>query len=233
MNNVRTIFTVIRRLSRKLQNSYWTFPIALLVTVSILSCLGISGSSVGSYDGIVNNDTSKLWFLNTTPQPIRSDEWLVNTQMTVAQYNDGFPVINDRIGTGQDMSVVLDVPYAEWSVFFKPQNWIFFIAPLNFAFAFKWWLLAAVLSLGVYVLFLRLLPKSRLAAILLSGCVFLAPMIQWWYQAITILPLALGLFILSLLLALHEPASRRRKVILAALLSYCLATFALVMYPPF
>ncbi len=187
------------------------------------------------YDGVLNNNTAPdLGVIRTKPQPIRSDEWLVMTQMTVAQHENGFPVTNDFIGTGQDMAIVLDVPYAEWSVFFKPQNLVFFVAPLDFAFAFKWWLLGALLILGVYAFSLSVLRKKTVVAALLGVSVFLSPMVQWWYQSITIMPLAMGFFIAAIIVNLAlQNNSHKKKLLLHLAFVYCSAVFAMSMYPPF
>lgn len=217
-----------------LYRSVWLFPLTVLVTIILLSFVNISGSSVGMYDGVLNPTTkSKSSVINLEPRAIRSDEWLVNTQMTIAQEKADYPVINTNIGEGQDMSVVLDVPYKEWSVLFKPQNLIFFIAPLDFAFAFKWWFLGGLLAVSAYFFFLKLVPGRRFAAACFGTILFFTPMVQWWYQTITILPIALGFLILTLFISLHETQTTKKRLLLSASLAYLFTVFALVMYPPF
>ena len=70
------------------------------------------------------------------------------------------PAQNKNIGVGQDMSIVADAPYTDWSMLFRPHNLIFFLLPIGFAFAFKWWLLSAGLALSVYIFVLFLYPRK-------------------------------------------------------------------------
>lgn len=123
------------------------FPLVIFVLVFLATALRISGTSVGVYDYVLDDDPSDGLALGQ-PRTVRSDEWAVNTPFTLSQTQNGFSMYDDNIGTGQDMAVVLDVPYADWSAVFRPQNMPFFILPSEFAFALKWWSLAALLLLA-------------------------------------------------------------------------------------
>jgi hypothetical protein len=229
----------------KLRHSVWFFPAIATIILILLTCLRISGTSVGLYDsyfyGAGHKDSSLLF---GSPQGIRSDEWLFNTQMIIAQSKDGFPHINHTIGSGRDMSLVVDAPYKDWSVIFKPQNLSFFVLPLGFAFAFKWWLLLYLLLISCYFFVLRLLPDKRLLASILSLGFGLSPFVFWWYQTITLAPLFYGFFIMLLGMriingeVLKLPNGRalslkRSYLVYIIGLSYLLVSFGLLLYPPF
>lgn len=227
----------IRLNYRKYQHTRWfkaitNPPVVVFVIILTLSILGISGSSIGMYSHFFNkNGDSNLLVGN--PSAIRSDEWLVNSQMLLAQKNADYPYINENIGNGQNMSLVIDVPYKEWSILFKPQNWIFFIAPFDFSFALKWWLLIFAVFCSAYYLCLHFLPKKRLVATLLALALSLSPFIQWWLTPGITMIIALSLFITLLLLKIHESREKKKKIIYSSILSYCLVCFALILYPPF
>ncbi|MET0779574.1 MAG: hypothetical protein ABWY71_01945, partial [Candidatus Saccharimonadales bacterium] len=215
------------------RKSIWVFPSVLIFGLLLLTALGISGSSIGVYpmlDGTADKDSSAI-ALN--PRGVRSDEWLVNTQFTVAQAKNDYKRINDNIGNGQDMSLIVDVPYKEWSAGFKPQNLIFLVLPLEHAFAFKWWLLAALLILACYFFMLELFPGKRLRSTVLSLFVGLTPMVFWWYQSATLLPIAYGFFIMLLVMRLVKAGSTRARLGYSLLLSYVLICFGFILYPPF
>ena len=169
----------------------WLFPGLVISLLIGLSVMQLSGSSVGVYDSFFGRSTPDL--VNGQPRTVRSDEWMVTTPLTAAQQAEQFPTTNQDIGEGQDMSLVVDVPYADWSSLFKPQNWAFFWLPLDMAFAFKWWSLAALLLLAVYSFVLFFAPQRYLLAALISLAFLFSPFIQWWYQSITVLPIAYGL----------------------------------------
>lgn len=218
----------------------------VLVVYLLMTIFSLSGSSVG----VFSNDSSKVITSERLgiPREIRSDEWLVNTSFTVAQYQAGYPRVNQNIGQGQDMSVALDVPYKEWSILFKPQNLFFFILPFSNAFAAKWWFSLVVMLLGTYGLSMSLLKNRkdrRLISSLLSIATSFNPMLIWWYQSATSPPLTIGylmilatLYIKSLADNDNTPSvwqniktkSGALKILSSAYFATC---WALLMYPPF
>lgn len=220
------------------------YPVLLTTALVTLTCLQLSGSSVGIYNQLLyGNKKRDPSLVVGSPKLVRSDEWLVTTQLTVAQKEADFPRINKSFNGGEDMSIITDVPYKDWSVLFKPQNLIFFVLPLTFAFAFKWWLLLYLLLMGSYYFTLRLLPKKYWLAIgssLLIGC---SPFVFWWYQTITIAPLFYAFFIMlasmniidnkSVILFGRSINNKVSTFVRVIVLSYLLVAFGLVLYPAF
>lgn len=200
----------------------------------VLTALGIHGSSVGMYNRyLYGSDYEDPHLLFGEPQAVRSDEWLVVTPYIVSQDQNGYPRINRDIGYGQDMSIVVDVPYEDWSVLFKPQNLAFLFLPLENAFAFKWWFLGYLLMVACYFFVLELLPDHRMFAALLSLALFLSPFVQWWYQPSTLMSLAMVFLALLILVRLLHTKGTLEKTAWALALSYVTTVFILVMYPPF
>lgn len=211
----------------------WYFPIAVLLALLVLTALRISGTSIGVYSMLNGTSEQDQGDVALNPRGVRSDEWLVNTQMTVAQATNNFQSINTNIGQGQDMTLVVDAPYREWSQAFKPQNLIFFILPLEYAFAFKWWILSVILILACYFLLIELFPGKILRATLLSLFVGFAPLVFWWYQSITLLPIAYSFLMILLFLRLLKAENTKARITYSLLLTYVLICFALLLYPPF
>jgi hypothetical protein len=226
--------TTFRGRASRLGESPWLFPIICIATLFLLTAFHISGSSVGIYHTYFYGDGSKdNNLLINRPRAVRSDEWLANTQMTIAQANNDYRQVNPNIGTGEDMSIILDVPYKDWSAIFKPQNLVFFVLPLEYAFAFKWWLMACLLLLSSYSFVLILLPKRRLFAALFALALLFSPFVQWWYQYITLAPISYTLFSLSVFILILRARQFGIRLWLGILMSYLMACFILVLYPPF
>ena len=240
MQVLRSIFTKLKDDSYK----KWIFPSTIIFCLIFATGFKISGSSFGLYyDSFLNGKSSNL--ISGEARPIRSDEWLVVTQFTIAQKEAGYPLINKNFGnSGKNMSLVSDAPYKEWSTVFRPQNLAFLIVPFEFAFAFKWWLLLASLLLSIYFLSLKFLPNKYA----LSGSIAIigsfTPFIFWWYQTITIMSIVWGIVILLLIMKLIEnkslPFLKRYKhgdiisnLTLSLLLTYSMVSFALLLYPAF
>ena len=210
------------------------FPLICLVLLLGLTACRVSGSSVGLYNqafyGSENHDPN---LLANSPRGVRSDELLHLTPTAVGQVETDMNVINPTIGHGEDVSVVLDAPYHEWSTLFRPQNFAFFVLPLEYAFAFKWWLLAFLLLVSCYYLCILLLPSKRLWAALIAIIVFFSPFVQWWYQTGTLACLFYSFFIALTSILLLRTSSKIRQLLLGAVLAYELIAFALITYPPF
>jgi len=223
------------------KHKVFIFPAILFLLLICLTLCRISGTSIGIYHqylyGPSTHDPNLLF---GHPQAIRSDEWLVNTQITISQSQHDFSVTNPEFTDGKDMSVTFDVPYREWSVLFKPELLSFLVMPLEFAFAFKWWFMLFGLMASAYFFVLKLLPNKLFVAILTSIIIGCSPFVFWWYQTNI---MAFGFLILLISMSLIDGAQLRlfkhtfsakvSTILKTAALSYVLIAFALTLYPPF
>lgn len=213
--------------------SVWLFPALLTLALILLTAFKINGSSAGVYQTYFYGTQKDSHLLANKPQSIRSDEFLVNTQMVLAQSKAHFPEVNENIGNGENMSLILDVPYKGWSQLFKPHNLAFFALPVDYAFAFKWWLMAYLLAISCYFFVLALLPGRRLLAAGIATSLLFSAFVQWWYQYITVGPLYYSLFLGTTFVYFLRQKALLQKILLAALITYLVICFALVLYPPF
>lgn len=228
---------------RRFFASVWLFPVLLFVVVTLLTACKISGTSLGVYYPILYGQSQKNPdMIAGHPQGVRSDEWLVNTQLTIAQKAADYPLVNPNIEGGENMSVVGDAPYKGWSEAFRPQNLAFFVLPFAFAFAFKWWLLLYLVIVSCYFFVLRFFPGKRLMAALLGTAIGLSPFLFWWYQTGTLAPIFYGFFILLMgmriidsekVIFLKKYDERYSQSINVLVLGYLLAAFGLILYPAF
>lgn len=224
-----------------LKYSAWTFPLGLALLVILLTTLRISGTSVGAYHQALYGDTTRdPNLLYGHPRAIRSDEWLSTTQMIVSQSKNEYPIFNKDLQSGRSVALSADLPAKDWAAVFKPQNWSFFVLPLEYAFAFKWWLLMYLLIVACYFFVLRVLPGQRLFAALFSTAIGIAPFELWWYQSGAYLSLAYGFMMAILIMRIlnGEPArfvkNRTWSIsIYVLVLAFILSCFGLIIYPPF
>lgn len=217
-------------IARKAVSNIWFFPAILALLLAVLTITSVSGSSIGIYDVLLQEKSDDL--ISGTLRTTRSDEWVVNTPLTFSQVNNNFPLINPDVGQGQDMALIADVPYKEWSVLFKPQNLVFFILPIAQAFAFKWWFLSFILMLSAYLFFV-LITSRKLVAALLAIFIAFNPFVHWWYQSITILPVAYTFLMLVAAIQLVKTSNQKLRILYSCMLTYLIVCFTLIMYPPF
>lgn len=211
----------------------YIFPVIIVLLLIIAAVFRINGSSVGEYHDFFYGNVKDSHLLYGQPQPIRSDEWLTVTPMVASQAATNYHIQNKTIGQGEDMSVILDVPYKNWLVVLRPWNLGFLILPFEIAFSLRWWAPLVLLGLVVYLLALKLFPRKYLFASLLAVFIMLSPLIQWWYRDYIISTLAFGLGALLIAMQFLDTSKRYIKILLAILLGYTLAVFAFIQYPPF
>lgn len=213
------------------------FPSTVVVFGIIMTAFSIHGWSIGelSYyygDSTIKNDKALLY---GEPLRIRSDEWMVLTPKSIAQYKNHLSNINKNIGSGEDASIIIDAPTKDWASFFMPQNFGYFFLPLDNALAFKWWFLICGLLITVYYFVLRFFSGNKLAAIGLAAFVAYAPLIQWTFRSFIVIPtitILLGLIVGANILKICKLVSWQ-QVLNMGLLTYLLVVFAIVLYPPF
>lgn len=244
MNQFFTFYRKINlyQLLLRFVRSVWFFPSILLTMLIIFTVLQVSGSSIGVYSHTFYGEAKNPKLLFNNPRPIRSDEWLVSTQLTIAQHAAGYPKVNSNIMGGRDMTVVADAPTKDWSTIFRPQNWAFFVMPLEYAFAFKWWVLLFLVIVSCYFFTLHVFSNKKIFAALFSTGVGLTPFLFWWYTTGTFGPIFYGFFILLVSMKIIDGKKifflkKRRLVyshgLYAIVLAYLLTAFALILYPPF
>lgn len=227
---INNMLSIINYIGRKVKAN--PFPSALIAVFILLTAFGISGSSMGAYDSIFLGKSPGV--LLGTPRPIRSDEWLVQSQETLIQKAAGYPTVNKNIGLGQDMSIIIDVPSNSWFSAFKPQNLFFFVMPYSNAFAAKWWFMALVMVLGFYFLMDSLFPHKRLVISLASLILLFNPFVQWWYLPGTMLTIGYSLWAFLMLIKIFEKTNNIKSLAFySGGLAYATICFIFLLYPPF
>ena len=210
------------------RRAMWVFPVLIGILVVTFSALGVSGSSTsllgseGGRDGVVGG----------SPRAVRSDEWLVRTPMVVGQVERGFSRFAE-VGVGQhDMSVLGDFAVSSWTAFFHPQSTLFFVLPVESAFAFEWWSTGALLLLGAYALLLVLIRDWRwsvVGALVLWG----SPFFHWWhYPAMAAIASWALLAAASFLSSLNPELRGWHRWWRVGVTAYFGSCFALILYPP-
>ena len=213
-----------------------TIAIALLCTTFVgLVSLGVTGSSIPLAYRIAPFLRAKTVRLAFAPQPIRSDEWVVITQMAIGQRNHrpAFPVVNHNLGEeGQNMLVVgmSGVPVRHITQLVKPATWGFYFLDLRRALAWYWWFPIFGCLFALWWLFDLLLPGQWRLGLALSLLFCLSPYCVAWsfWPAYTVFFGAVALCTSMLLLRQNIPW----KLGLGVALGLELAGFALVLYPP-
>lgn len=152
-----------------------------------LIMFGLSGSSISYFKkwapDLISMDDKVLI---GHPKEIRSDEWAVNTLLSIGQYQNKEsrnPRITSNLGPApRDMSIVHDtgVPTSELSTLSKVNLWGFFVFDLRRALAWDWWVPVFVGLNGIWLLLNLLFPGQSLFNFSLALLFALAPECVMW-----------------------------------------------------
>lgn len=209
------------------------YPLAFLGALfAILVVLGLTGSSTGvMHDLVSDNADSDL--IAGAPEPIRSDEWFVQTTWTISQVEQDLPTRNDTFPGGMDATVQHDLPTRDWSTALRPHLWGFLALPLDQAMAVKWWLPGFTMIAAAFLFALTLIPRRPLTAMVLAVGFYLAPFFQWWFLSITFYPPAWAFLTMALIVWCLKSMRQAGKWVLAGLVAYLTAAMGTGIYVPF
>lgn len=201
------------------------------MVVVLLALCQISGSSVGLFDGIGGTASQSNSLLFGKSRAIRSDEYLVSTPTLISQDRNDEKTVNNHIGDGINFGFHYNLPTDNIFAIFKPATWVFFFTNnIEFSFSFFWWSRLALFIISIYLLLLELTNKNLFLSIIGSLLFYFTPFIQWWLPVDTIIPISFGIFLFIQLLKTNNPI---HEILYGLGLTYCIISFAIIMYPPF
>lgn len=205
-------------------------PVILFI---VLTAFAINGSSVAAFDSFLGlNPSSDPNLLFGQVRPIRSDEFLVNTPLAVAEERVDFRPVNPNVGLGENVAVYSGTPAWSWKALFDPTSWPYLVLPLPSAFAASWWLRDLLLLIGGYLVLMVLTRGDLVLSVGVPIALLYAPFVQWWRAAALGAP-AYGLLVSYFALQVLIRASVVGRLISGVLLGYFATCFLFVLYPPF
>jgi hypothetical protein len=128
--------------------------------------------------------------------------------------------------------MLLNLPVAYYTTWFRPQLFGFFILDFERGFSFCWWLKIIGVVLASVWLLRQLGLQSRGLALFAGLWILLS--LQWWLSSPTMLPemIASGMICCGCAVAFFTQTSRWRLAVAFSVFVYCGLNFALCFYPP-
>lgn len=208
------------------------FPLLLALAGVLLIGLSVNGTSSGVWHQELETGRDPDLLLGT-PQPIRTDEWNVQTVWAIAQVEQGLPVVNESFPGGMDATIPQDLPRADWSVAFRPHLLGFLVFDVDHGQAWKWWLPALSLLAAAYCFVVTVIPRRPLLSAGLALAFYLSPLLHWWFLQTTLWPVAWGFVVLTAVLWSLRARTRVAPLVWAGLLAYLTVVMAMGIYVPF
>jgi hypothetical protein len=213
----------------------WVVGIPLLALALVfvgLVAFGVTGSSTGVVHSLIETGQDED-LLAGDPQPIRSDEWFVQTSWTISQVEQDLPLRNETFPGGMDATVQHDLPVRDWSTAFRPHLAGFLFLPLDQAMAVKWWLPGFAMMATAFLFVVSLLPRRPLSALALAAGFFFSPFFQWWFLSMTFYSAAWAFLVMAAVVWCLKSIGRGGPWALAALAAYLTVTLGTGIYVPF
>lgn len=207
----------------------WQIGIAAIVVCTLCR---VHGSSIGMIaEWISGYDTSRLW---GTARAIRSDEYVVFTEMALAQVKSGFSWFSDIWGfSKRDMFMTYGQPILNIVTLYRPfaVGYILFGAEYGLA---LYWSSRFVILVLVSFEFARLFTNDERKLSLVFAClVGLSPIVQWWYSVGGLVEMLIfGQLAVILLYQYIRCKSRYIKATCMAGIILCSGGYIMTLYPP-
>ena len=213
----------------------WRWPL-VIVLFGLCVLLKLNGSSVAFWTKILHESETQSGLLLFSPKLVRLDEWHAWTPSVLSQarQNSPFPIENPSLGAGRS-PLLMSVPVAYYTTFFRPQFWGFFLFDFERGYSFYWCckVFGLLLASGW---FLRQLGLRNRGLILFGTLwIFFSGYIQWWFSSPAMLPEMLGTWAICTGCAINffkETNPWRIAVALTAF-AFCGVNFVLCLYPPY
>lgn len=215
------------------------YYIAITLFVLLVS-FKFHGSSIGCWDNYYHDygeNYTKSTILGE-PRGIRSDEWLVQTPMYMAQatLEDGLQRKNTNINPdGQDMIVSYYTPVLDLTIIGSPMNWGFLFLDVERAFSWYWNFKVIALFMLSYEMALMLSNRNRKIALFGATLIAYSSASQWWFSTVVV---NLTIFSQGCIVATYyylrnnsRSNSIKKKILLAAMFIVSGVGFILTLYP--
>lgn len=207
------------------------YIIALIVlTVSVL--LELNGTSLYKWSSFLKGAEQYKPILGSA-KGIRSDEWAVWSAFAISQGYEGWPAVSQAIAGGNVSTLWISVggiPALNPALLFKPLYWGFLLLGTARGFSFLWTMRFLLLFLVSFELAMRYTKKNAWLSFGAAMVITFAPYVQWWYSQSVAEVLIFSQAMLLCLDAYVNSNSRKKRILLAVLLAYCIGCYVMVAY---
>ena len=209
--------------------------LGLIPLFCLCVALKLNGSSVGMWSNLLKEPGDPPGLLFSSPKLVRVDEWGIWTpcMLSQAQQTPPFPIENASLGAGR-APLIMSVPVAYYTTFFRPQFWGFFILDFERGFSFYWCAKGFGLAVAVGWALRQIGVRSRLLVIFGAVSVLFSSYVQWWFSTPAMFPEMIATWAMCLGCAAEFFKETQRWKLAAALagLIFFGTNFVLCLYPP-
>jgi hypothetical protein len=213
----------------------WRWP-AVIILFGFCVLLKLNGSSVAFWSKVLHEPETQTGLLLSTPKMVRLDEWhgWTPSALSQARQKPPFPIENPNLGGGR-APLLMSVPVAYYTTFFRPQLWGFFLFGFERGYSFYWCckVFGLLLASGWFLGQLGL--RNRCLVLFGTLWIFFSGYVQWWFSSPAMLPEMLATWAIGTGCAIKffKETSPWRIALAFAVFVFCVINFVLCLYPPY
>lgn len=210
------------------------------VTAAVIFSFAVSfklnGSSVGMWSNLLLQHETPPGLLFSVPRGARFDEWVVSTPAMLSQARQipAFPIANPSLGGGR-APLLMSVPVAYYTTFFRPQLWGFFLWDFERGFSWYWCCKLFGLLVAFGWMLRQLGIQSRLIVVFGAIWVAFSSYTQWWFSSPAMLPemLATWAICIGCVTFFFRSLSPVKLATVIGAFVFSGLNFILCLYPPY
>lgn len=159
------------------------FWYALVAGAFLFGCIYVGlGWSPSSYAIVLRElGESNTGLIAGIPRVERGDEFAWQTPLLQMTVRNHFQRFDGTPPYFEDLRTLYAMPILDWALVFKPQFWLFFVAPPAIAYSFYHFILIAMFVVGFTLLFVRL-GGREVDSFLMALVLYFSAYAQYWWN---------------------------------------------------
>lgn len=227
------LYMVIRKVDTKWYQVLYKYRyVCVGAILVIVVCLELSGSSISYFSQFFAgmDDTNTIF---RTYNPLRSDEFAVNTVYAISQEANNYQYFSDIVrGTTTDMFIVYGQPVWDYGIFFRPFQIGYLLLGSSRGLSFFWCSRLLALFMVTFEFGRLILNDKKKLSLCFAMLITLAPVTQWWFAINGLVEqLVFGQLCVLLLDKYMKSDSIRKRILYVISFFWAGGCFALVFYP--
>ncbi len=226
-------FSIISGKTKLIRFCYRNRYIIALVVLIVSLLFKLNGTSLYKWSEVLTGGEQYRPLFGTA-RAVRSDEWAIWSTFAISQGFAGWPAVSQAIAGGNISTLWISVggiPALNLAFIFKPLYWGFLLLGTERGFSFLWTMRFLVLFFISFELAMRYTGKKPWLSFGAAMLITFSPYVQWWSSQSVAEVLIFSQGMLLCLMAYVDSDSRKKRILLAVLLAYCIGCFTMVAFP--
>lgn len=207
----------------------------LVFLVLFIFCLifKFHGSSIGMYDGIIQNKIygSKTEVLGIS-RAVRSDEWMVHTPYYLSQYYNNYEKYSNQMSySGQNMILGYNAPVKDITAIAKPFTWGYMLLGNEYGLSWYWCLKLFLLILVSFELMMIITQSNKKISLFGTLLISFAPPLQWWFVPHMTDVFFWAMTVTVLTYHFFTAKTNKKKILFTILLPLSYIGYSLALFP--